>query len=98
MTRPAIAPLVFRRADRHKHRSCRNALPAALALAALMPYGLCHAEPVEANAVLGADDALGLSIGHEAIGLYDTGSIRGFSPAVAGNSRIQGLYYDDMWD
>lgn len=91
MSQPVLRP-----ADRRPRRSCRIALPAALALAAMIPSGPCGAEPVEANAVLGASDAFGLSIGHEAIGLYDPGSIRGFSPAVAGNTRIKGLYYDDM--
>ena len=58
--------------------------------------GIGRASAGEANAVLGASDAFGLSVGHESIGLYDAGSIRGFSPAVAGNNRIEGLYYDDM--
>ena len=66
------------------------------ALAGLSFTPIDRAAAGEANAVLGASDAFGLSVGHESIGLYDAGSIRGFSPAVAGNNRIEGLYYDDM--
>jgi iron complex outermembrane receptor protein len=44
------------------------------------------------NAVTSADDAFGTSVGNEQIGLYNTDEVRGFSPAVAGNIRIDGLY------
>lgn len=43
------------------------------------------------NAVRAADDAFGTSIGNEKIGLYGVGDVRGFSPATAGNIRVEGL-------
>jgi iron complex outermembrane recepter protein len=49
------------------------------------------------NAVTEAEDAFGTSIGRETIGLYDTGNVRGFSPIDAGNVRIDGLYFDQVW-
>lgn len=49
------------------------------------------------NAVRQANDAFGTSIGREAIGLYDSDSVRGFSPTAAGNVRIDGLYFDQVW-
>ena len=41
-----------------------------------------------------AADAFGTSVGNERIGLYNDGDARGFSPAAAGNIRIEGLYID----
>ena len=54
---------------------------------------------VRANdaAVQAASDAFGTSIGRETIGLYTSGSVRGFSPTAAGNVRIDGLYFDQVW-
>ncbi|MBU6165422.1 MAG: TonB-dependent receptor [Alphaproteobacteria bacterium] len=48
------------------------------------------------NAVRGASDAFGTVIGREEIGLYSADDIRGFSPVVAGNVRIEGLYFDPV--
>ncbi len=48
-------------------------------------------------AVQAASDAFGTSIGRETIGLYTSGSVRGFSPTAAGNVRIDGLYFDQVW-
>jgi len=49
------------------------------------------------NAVRSAGDAFGTSIGRETIGLYSADNVRGFSPAAAGNVRIDGLYFDQVW-
>lgn len=49
------------------------------------------------NAVRSADDAFGTSIGRETIGLYNGNDVRGFSPTAAGNVRIDGLYFDQVW-
>lgn len=46
------------------------------------------------NPVESADDAFGLSLGLEKVGLYNPGSVRGFSPISAGNVRIDGMYFD----
>lgn len=49
---------------------------------------------VDENVVQQATDAFGLDIGGATIGLYTEDSARGFSPALAGNIRIEGLYFD----
>lgn len=49
------------------------------------------------NALTEAEDAFGTSIGRETIGLYTTTNVRGFSPVAAGNVRIDGLYFDQVW-
>jgi len=50
------------------------------------------------NAVRSASDAFGTTIGRETIGLYNEENVRGFSPTAAGNVRIEGLYFDQVWD
>jgi iron complex outermembrane recepter protein len=54
------------------------------------------AQRVDENAVVSAEDAFGTSVGRESIGIYGDGSVRGFSPSVAGNVRIDGLYFDQQ--
>lgn len=49
------------------------------------------------NAVRQAQDAFRTSVGRETIGLYSASSVRGFSPVAAGNARIEGLYFDQVW-
>ena len=49
------------------------------------------------NAIRTAEDAFGTSIGRETIGLYSSQNIRGFSPISAGNARIEGLYFDQIY-
>lgn len=49
------------------------------------------------NAMRQAEDAFGTSVGRESIGLYNSSSVRGFSPIAAGNARIEGLYFDQVW-
>lgn len=48
------------------------------------------------NAVREAQDAFGFSVGRETLGIYSAGNVRGFSPAAAGNFRIEGLFYDSF--
>ncbi|MEY2885075.1 MAG: hypothetical protein RL490_2799, partial [Pseudomonadota bacterium] len=48
------------------------------------------------NAVRQAGDAFGTSIGREVTGLYSRDRVRGFSPTIAGNIRIDGLYFDPV--
>jgi len=50
------------------------------------------------NAVRSAVDAFGTTVGRETIGLYSPESARGFSPTAAGNVRIEGLYFDQVWE
>lgn len=46
------------------------------------------------NAVTAAQDAFGVSVGSERIGIYNDREVRGFSPVTAGNVRIEGVYID----
>lgn len=46
------------------------------------------------NVVRSVSDAFGASVGNEQIGLYSVTNVRGFSPAAAGNVRIEGLFID----
>lgn len=50
------------------------------------------------NAVTQAEDAFGINVGSESLGLYNSNSVRGFSPVSAGNVRIDGLYFDQASD
>lgn len=52
---------------------------------------------VDENVVRQADDGFGATIGRETIGIYNSGSVRGFSPTRAGNIRVDGLYYDQVF-
>jgi iron complex outermembrane recepter protein len=51
------------------------------------------AQRANENVVTSAGDAFGASVGNERVGIYNPGSARGFSPAQAGNIRIEGLYF-----
>lgn len=48
------------------------------------------------NAVRSADDAFGMNVGGEQIGLYSSGDVRGFSPDSAGNIRLEGIAIDQQ--
>lgn len=48
------------------------------------------------NPISAADDAYGLTLGLESVGLYSPGLVRGFNPQSAGNVRIDGLYFDQQ--
>lgn len=71
-----------------------SAMGAALALMAVP--GAVQAQRAGENAVNSADDAFGSSVGLEQTGIYSEQDTRGFSPAKAGNARIEGLYYDPV--
>lgn len=65
-----------------------------LLLGAAIP---AHAQDRAAdNAVTQAEDGFGFSVGREALGIYNAGNVRGFSPAAAGNQRLDGLYIDPV--
>jgi iron complex outermembrane receptor protein len=48
------------------------------------------------NPITTADDAFGLVMNTESTGIYSPTSVRGFSPQVARNVRIDGLYFDQQ--
>src|SRR5438552_4732229 len=72
-------------------RSCK-----LIASIALGTARLAHSQHAQDNAVLAAEDAFGTTIGTETIGLYSADQVRGFSPQIAGNARIGGLYFDQQ--
>jgi iron complex outermembrane recepter protein len=55
-----------------------------------------RAQRASENAVKTADDAFGTSVGLENTGIYSEHDVRGFSPLDAGNSRIDGIYFDQV--
>lgn len=71
--------------------SIRLGLSLVAVIAAVSP---AYAQRADDDAVRSADDAFGLSVGNETIGIYDPEQVRGFSPITAGNLRIEGLYFD----
>jgi iron complex outermembrane recepter protein len=72
------------------------ALRIAAALMALSPPTAVHAQHASDDPFATANDAFGLTLGLESIGLYGPGLIRGFNPQTAGNVRIDGLYFDQQ--
>jgi len=67
----------------------------SLLLAALtLATGTASAQRADTTAASEADDAFGLSVAGETIGLYSDKYVRGFSPVNAGNLRLDGLYID----
>jgi iron complex outermembrane recepter protein len=48
------------------------------------------------NPISSADDAYGLTLGLESVGLYGPSLVRGFNPQAAGNMQIDGLYFDQQ--
>ncbi|HEV2531654.1 hypothetical protein [Phenylobacterium sp.] len=72
-----------------------RAFPVAIAAVfATFQANAAWAQHASDNPVKSADDAFGLSLGLEKVGLYNPGSVRGFSPISAGNVRIDGMYFD----
>lgn len=55
-----------------------------------------RAQRATESAVTTAEDAFGMQIGNDNVGLYDINNTRGFSPEQAGNLRIEGLYFDQQ--
>jgi len=64
------------------------------AIAVAEPPKTDGSKPTDTDVIKSAEDAFGLSIGTESLGLYTEDSVRGFSPLIAGNARIDGLYFD----
>ena len=62
--------------------------------AAVVTTHPAYAQKTDINAVTAAEDAFGKSVGDQSIGIYGASNVRGFSPIVAGNVRIEGLYFD----
>lgn len=81
----------MRRAIRIRQTGVMAIAVAAVATFQASPARAQHASD---NPVKSADDAFGLKLGLESVGIYSPGSVRGFSPISAGNVRIDGMYFD----
>ncbi len=68
--------------------------PIVAAIFATFQVTTARAQHASDNPVNSADDAYGLTVGLESVGLYNPGSVRGFSPISAGNVRIDGMFFD----
>src|SRR5579863_7404951 len=68
----------------------------AAALMALSSPTAVLAQHASDDPLATANDAFGLTLGLESIGLYGPGLVRGFNPQAAGNVRIDGLYFDQQ--
>ncbi|GGA19393.1 hypothetical protein [Dyella nitratireducens] len=64
--------------------------------AAIFQATAVNAQHASDNPVSAADDAYGLTLGLESVGIYSPGLVRGFNPQAAGNVRIDGLYFDQQ--
>src|SRR5580704_16866402 len=73
-----------------------NLFRIAAALIALSPLTAVYAQHASDDPLATANDAFGLTLGLESIGLYGPGLVRGFNPQTAGNVRIDGLYFDQQ--
>jgi iron complex outermembrane receptor protein len=63
----------------------------------VVPLTVPAGEPqTNTNVISAADDAFGIMLGQEGVGLYNPGTVRGFSPIAAGNVRLNGLYFDQQ--
>jgi iron complex outermembrane receptor protein len=72
-----------------------KAIACALVFASV-PMSSVRAQHASDDPVASANDSFGLTLGLESIGLYGPSYIRGFNPQVAGNVRIEGLYFDQQ--
>jgi iron complex outermembrane recepter protein len=77
-------------------RMTRAALMIAGAMAIIFHGPAARAQHAGDNAVASAQDAFGLTLGLESVGMYGPGGVRGFVPQAAGNIRIDGLYFDEQ--
>lgn len=84
----------------HKAPRCRRRAVESACVAAIasLVSSAALAQRVDENTVTQAEDAFGISVSGEELGLYNADSVRGFSPTDAGNIRVEGLYYDQQTD
>ena len=66
------------------------------ALAALLCSTSVLAQRTTDNATTQSKDAFGKKVGDEQIGIYNPFDVRGFSAVDAGNTRIEGLYFQQQ--
>src|SRR6202050_5781119 len=78
------------------HTTVRATGIACALMLATSLVGTVRAQHASDDPVASANDGFGLTLGLESIGLYGPGFVRGFNPQVAGNVRIDGLYFDQQ--
>jgi iron complex outermembrane recepter protein len=88
-------PHFFKTMLRVESSACAKARGIVCALMVLLASTV-QAQHAADNPVISADDAFGLTLGLDSIGMYGPGQVRGFSPQTAGNVRIDGLYFDQQ--
>jgi iron complex outermembrane receptor protein len=71
-------------------------LACSAAAAALLSSTSAWAQRTTDNATTQSKDAFGKKVGDEQIGIYNPGDVRGFSAVDAGNTRIEGLYFQQQ--
>lgn len=82
---------------RDTFHGCAGARRIACALLLVFsPVGTLRAQHASDDPVASANDAFGLTLGLESIGIYNPGGVRGFNPQTAGDVRIDGLYFDQQ--
>jgi iron complex outermembrane receptor protein len=92
-----MSTTLVRRPSGRRQRKFARSLPAVVVtLGTLGPTSIATAQHASDNPILSADDAFGITLGTETIGIYGPGDVRYFSPQVAGNVRIDGLYFDQQ--
>ena len=74
----------------------RRTLSVVIAAALTFQATAVSAQHASDNPVDAADDAYGLTLGLESVGLYGPSLVRGFNPQAAGNVQIDGLYFDQQ--
>ena len=74
----------------------RRKLSVVIAAVVTFQATTVSAQHASDNPISAADDAYGLTLGLESVGLYSPGLVRGFNPQSAGNVRIDGLYFDQQ--
>jgi iron complex outermembrane recepter protein len=78
------------------HTTATARIIACVSLLVLLPVSALRAQHASDDPVASADDAFGLILGLEGVGMYGPGSVRGFNPQAAGNVRVDGLYFDQQ--
>src|SRR5689334_17377589 len=62
----------------------------------VIPLAVSAQTRTDTDVVVAAEDAFGLTLGPQSLGLYNVSTIRGFNPVTAGNVRLNGLYFDQQ--
>jgi iron complex outermembrane receptor protein len=77
-------------------RSMRSHVLVAYLAIGCTATGAALAQRAGDNAVTDAEDAFGTQVDQQSIGLYSPSDARGFSPQLAGNLRLDGLYISQV--